>query len=700
MRKFNIPSDFIQSKSLQPIVYKQYDNGDKLEVELYDDGEKITLTDETVLAFFQLEDGTVFQRTCIIDNGNAVATLDNNILSQSGKLIVEFTIYKDNTETSTRSILISVEKSINRNQAIETIPQWDIVQQVLDFKPSLESLILDTEIAVQYATESGEYAIAQGDYVESKKPIIDKFTGDQTNLQAQLDALVIEGDSSPAAAQARVDGKGTTYATLKQRLDTKEAEFASSLAEKATKTEVSTKATNASVKTKADESVVTALSQNINFMKILTRSLAEPNNKVKNPKFADTTIWSPQNTSFTVSNNVGSIAQISSGATANLQQTTDIVGQSNKKIYVRGKLAVNNVKCTELGFRLFGTGTVGTIHKSTILNPIKDKVNTISDVITHDGSTTTNLIYQVYTQYANNADALAGITTAQDCSAIDLTSLFGAGNEPTKEWCDNFLYVNNNIEKFTIYAITDIHIATIDGIWTANKTERLRRMQSFVDIVNTDKPDLVMHLGDAVQSTVDWNSFMPLWNSITPQKLFIAGNHDFDDGETFNSIATKFGYTSRAAINGNKFNYSQVITLGNVKFLLLNLDTNTDYSWGGKLDQARLDWIANQLNTTTCAFAVIFSHALPHDYPSAYFIESSAIALKNIVDNAFLINPYLKKIQHIGGHKHPASTTMDTTTLGANYPGLSLKSNTDATGSYTKITIDAQNNFTWESKTL
>jgi hypothetical protein len=131
MRKYNIASDLVLVRAIQPVVYKQYDNGDTLEVELYEDGGKIALTNETVLAFFQLEDNTVIQKTCSISNGNAIATLDNNILSQSGKLLAEFTIYKNGKETTTRAILISVESSINRNESIETVPQWDIVQQLL-----------------------------------------------------------------------------------------------------------------------------------------------------------------------------------------------------------------------------------------------------------------------------------------------------------------------------------------------------------------------------------------------------------------------------------------------------------------------------------------------------------------------------------------------------------------------------------------
>ena len=39
------------------------------------------------------------------------------------------------------------------------------------------------------------------------------------NIQAQVDQLVVEGDSSVEAAQARVASDGTTYSTLKERLD-------------------------------------------------------------------------------------------------------------------------------------------------------------------------------------------------------------------------------------------------------------------------------------------------------------------------------------------------------------------------------------------------------------------------------------------------------------------------------------------------
>lgn len=52
-----------------------------------------------------------------------------------------------------------------------------------------------------------------------------------TSTQTQLDTIVIDGDSSVEAAQARVDVKNHVYDTLKQRLDTEYTEVMSKLAQ-------------------------------------------------------------------------------------------------------------------------------------------------------------------------------------------------------------------------------------------------------------------------------------------------------------------------------------------------------------------------------------------------------------------------------------------------------------------------------------
>lgn len=218
MRKYSIASDLVQVKAIQPVVYKQFDNGDNLVVEFQQDGDKIAITTETVLAFFQLPEGTIIQKNCSIVDGNAIATLDNNILSLAGTVNVEFTIYDGENETTTRSILITVEQSINRNEAIQTIPKWDIVEQIIELKPNLEAAeiirnaneearkteetkrinseetrienettrksqetarqtnttaaITNANDKATFAQQQGDYAKAQGDYAKSQADII------------------------------------------------------------------------------------------------------------------------------------------------------------------------------------------------------------------------------------------------------------------------------------------------------------------------------------------------------------------------------------------------------------------------------------------------------------------------------------------------------------------------------------------------
>lgn len=51
------------------------------------------------------------------------------------------------------------------------------------------------------------------------------FNDTLTDFQTQINQMVVDGDSSVEAAQARVDNEGNTYDTLKERLDTEKEEF-------------------------------------------------------------------------------------------------------------------------------------------------------------------------------------------------------------------------------------------------------------------------------------------------------------------------------------------------------------------------------------------------------------------------------------------------------------------------------------------
>lgn len=65
------------------------------------------------------------------------------------------------------------------------------------------------------------------------KATADLSKAESESTQTQLDTIVIEGDSSVEAAQARVDSKGVPHTTLKSRIDNFEVSTAQQLAKKA-----------------------------------------------------------------------------------------------------------------------------------------------------------------------------------------------------------------------------------------------------------------------------------------------------------------------------------------------------------------------------------------------------------------------------------------------------------------------------------
>ena len=69
------------------------------------------------------------------------------------------------------------------------------------------------------------------DEVENATDLSESAKHQVENIQQQVNQLVVEGDSSVEAAQARVDAEGNVFTTLKERLDTKEQSFSAQLAD-------------------------------------------------------------------------------------------------------------------------------------------------------------------------------------------------------------------------------------------------------------------------------------------------------------------------------------------------------------------------------------------------------------------------------------------------------------------------------------
>src|SRR5690606_24236528 len=97
----------------------------------------------------------------------------------------------------------------------------------------IEVVLGDGPLTIERAEMAAANAESAAEYIDEKKPLIDKFTDEQTNLQAQLDE-VARGATNAETSQARVSTTGTAYGTLKERLDSEYEEVTSQLAQKAT----------------------------------------------------------------------------------------------------------------------------------------------------------------------------------------------------------------------------------------------------------------------------------------------------------------------------------------------------------------------------------------------------------------------------------------------------------------------------------
>lgn len=90
----------------------------------------------------------------------------------------------------------------------------------------------DGRVKLNVAITDSETAL---NTANTAKTTADLAKSESTNTQTQLDNIVIEGDSSVEAAQARVNKSGTAFTTLKQRLDEENEEVTAQLQKTVTK---------------------------------------------------------------------------------------------------------------------------------------------------------------------------------------------------------------------------------------------------------------------------------------------------------------------------------------------------------------------------------------------------------------------------------------------------------------------------------
>ena len=120
----------MDSDIYKSLKYKQYDNNNILQIKIMNNDKYMYLDSYTALAFFKLPSGIIIQQTCEIENDIITMVINNNILSEKGRVSVDLTL-SDGEETVTSfTFYLIVEETINREESVVVQEGWDLAKEI------------------------------------------------------------------------------------------------------------------------------------------------------------------------------------------------------------------------------------------------------------------------------------------------------------------------------------------------------------------------------------------------------------------------------------------------------------------------------------------------------------------------------------------------------------------------------------------
>jgi len=159
-------------------------------------------------------------------------------------------------------------------------------------------------------------------------------------------------------------------------------------------------------------------------------------NLVTNGDFSNgTTGWVGTGSTISALSNIMSCIGNGASASVRAEQTTVDILSVNNKYYFRARMRLTNSLASSIFIILLGTTVVGSVPTISLSSPTVDTWYTLSDVLTNTTGTG-NLKLRLQHSYVDAATANGKVMEVQYVSAINLTQIFGAGNEPTKEQMD------------------------------------------------------------------------------------------------------------------------------------------------------------------------------------------------------------------------------------------------------------------------
>lgn len=189
-------------------------------------------------------------------------------------------------------------------------------------------------------------------------------------------------------------------------------------------------------------------------------------NLVTNGDFSNgTTGWSAWNSTLTAS---GNILSVTNGGADVLSRCIKDLGKKfavGAKIYVNYSFRVTNSSAANMLIYV-RDGASGSIHTSqTVTTPTQNQWYRVSLIgtITTNVNTLNLIIQQTYTDAAT---ANGKVMEVQQVFTINLTAMFGAGNEPTVATCDKiFADYFNATQSAVTGRVKSVGKNLFDGVW-------------------------------------------------------------------------------------------------------------------------------------------------------------------------------------------------------------------------------------------
>ena len=118
MRDYDIESDLKQEK-FQSIKLVQGDRGNKIKINVYEDGQPVKLTGCSITAKYKRADGEIINDGVIenIHDNSFDAVMDSSITKVAGTLKMLFTIEKDAVKVSAFLLLADVREGIGESSS-------------------------------------------------------------------------------------------------------------------------------------------------------------------------------------------------------------------------------------------------------------------------------------------------------------------------------------------------------------------------------------------------------------------------------------------------------------------------------------------------------------------------------------------------------------------------------------------------------